>query len=211
MRYRDLRTPQPTIYFPLRQSVFPFAPTTLVIRTAGPPADAIQPTRRALDAADPSVAVLDVAPFTTFLERPLAQPRLNALVLMLFAGTATALAAAGLFASMAAMVQHRTHEIGVRMALGATAANIRRLVAGRGLFIAGAGAAVGLASAASFGHFLRALLYETSPTDPATMSFVAALVLCVAGVATLIPARMGGHTNPARVLQAGAANHFSAL
>src|SRR5205814_3588515 len=102
-RYRDLREARPSIYFPLDQSFFPFAPLALAVRTSGPPAELVPTIRRVIAETEPGVALASAAPFGTFLEGPLAQPRLNALLLAVFAGAAVTLAAVGLFGAMAAM------------------------------------------------------------------------------------------------------------
>src|SRR3989440_853460 len=103
-RYRELREARPSVYFPMRQPFFPFEPLTLAIRTTGPPAELVPPIRRVIALAEPSDRLARAAPFGTFLEGPLAQPRLNALLLAVFAGSAVALAAVGLFGAMATMV-----------------------------------------------------------------------------------------------------------
>src|SRR5213076_139432 len=136
-RYRDLRDARASIYFPLRQSFFPYMPMTLAIRTSGPPAELVPTVRRVIGETEPGVALASAAPFGTFLEGPLAQPRLNALLLAVFAGAAVTLAAVGLFGAMMTMVRQRTRELGVRMALGATAGDLRAMVMRRGLTIAG--------------------------------------------------------------------------
>src|SRR2546429_1815498 len=87
-RYRDLREARPSVYFPLRQPFFPFMPMTLAIRTSGPPAKLVPTIRRVIAETEPGVALASAAPFGTFLEAPLAQPRLNALLLPAFAGAA---------------------------------------------------------------------------------------------------------------------------
>src|SRR3989442_11694783 len=84
-RYRDLRSARPSIYFPLRQSFFPYVPMTLAVRTNGPPAELVAAIRRVISESEPGVALASAAPFETFLDGPLAQPRLNALLLALFA------------------------------------------------------------------------------------------------------------------------------
>jgi putative ABC transport system permease protein len=201
-RFRDLRDPRATIYFPLRQSTFPFVPLSLVIRTTGDPASVVPSVRRAVEEAAPGVLVSNAAPFETFLTQPLAQPRLNALLLGVFAGAAVALAAIGLFGVMMTMVRQRTRELGVRMALGATAADLRSLVMGRGLLIAASGAAAGLIGALATNRLLSAMLYEVSPTDALTLTLVAGLLLCVAAVATLIPARSSTRIDPVVALRA---------
>jgi putative ABC transport system permease protein len=201
-RFRDLRDPRATIYFPLRQSTFPFVPLSLVIRTTGDPASVVPSVRRAVEEAAPGVLVSNAAPFETFLTQPLAQPRLNALLLGVFAGAAVALAAIGLFGVMMTMVRQRTRELGVRMALGATAADLRSLVMGRGLLIAASGATAGLIGALATNRLLSAMLYEVSPTDALTLTLVAGLLLCVAAVATLIPARSSTRIDPVVALRA---------
>jgi putative ABC transport system permease protein len=200
-RYRELREARPSIYFALRQSFFPFSPLTLAIRTTGPPADLVPALRAAIGAVDPGVALASAAPFETFLDTPLAQPRLNALLLSVFAVAAVALAAVGLFGVMATMVRQRTRELGVRMALGATARDLWRMVIGRGLAIAATGSLVGLAGALLANRLLAAMLYEVSPTDGATLALVTALLLGVAALASLIPARSSTRIDPVIALR----------
>jgi ABC-type antimicrobial peptide transport system permease subunit len=200
-RYRDLRQARASVYYPLAQSVFPFAPTTLVIRTAGPPARLVPTVRQAINETAPGVALASAAPFYTYMEGPLAQPRLNAFLLAVFALAAAALAAIGLFGVMATMVRQRTRELGVRMALGATARHIQSMVVGRGLAIAGVGVAVGLTGALVANRLLSALLYETSATDTGTLAGVALFLTAIAAVATFIPARSSARIDPAVALR----------
>ena len=187
-RYRDLRDARPSIYFPLRQSFFPFAPWTLAIRTTGSPADAVPAIQRVISETAPGVALVSAAPFGDLLEGPLAQPRLNALLLAVFAGAAVTLAAVGLFGAMATMVRQRTRELGVRMALGATVRDLRGLVMGRALTIAAVGSVVGLLGALLVNRLLVAMLYEVTPTDLATLAAVTAFLIVVATLASVIPA-----------------------
>lgn len=201
-RYRDLRDARASIYFPLKQSLFPFAPTTLAIRTTGPPDEVVPAIRRAISQTAPGVTLLGATPFETLLQEPLAQPRLDAFVLAVFAVTAVVLAAVGLFGVIATMVQQRTHELGVRMALGATAVDIGRLVLGRGMTLAVIGTAAGLLGAVAINRLLAAMLFEVSPTDPATLSVVALLLLVVAALASIIPARASTRIDPAVALRA---------
>ena len=200
-RYRDLRDARASIYFPLRQSFFPFAPTTLAIRTTSAP-DALVPSiRRAIAETDPGVALASAAPFESYLDRPLAQPRLNALLLAVFAGAAVVLAAVGLFGVMATMVRQRARELGVRMALGATARDLRIMVMRRGLSIAIAGSALGLIAALLANRLLASLLYEVTPTDASTLAVVTLLLLAIAALATVIPARATTRIDAAAALR----------
>jgi predicted permease len=200
-RYRDLRDARPSIYFPLGQSFFPFAPMALAMRTSGPPADLVPTIRRVIGEAVPGVALASAAPFESFLARPLAQPRLNALLLTVFAGAAALLAAIGLFGAMATTVRQRTRELGVRLALGASPGDLRRMVMRRGLAIAGVGSVLGLLGALLTNRFLAAMLYEVTPTDLATLTVVTGLLIGVAALATLVPARATTRIDPVRALR----------
>ena len=150
---------------------------------------------------EPGVALASAAPFGTLLDGPLAQPRLNALLLGLFAGGAVALATVGLFGAMATMVRQRTRELGVRMALGATARDLRRMVMGRGLAISSVGAALGLFGALLANRLLVTLLYDVTPTDPVTLTMVAALLLGVGLAACFVPARQAMRVDPMAALR----------
>lgn len=201
-RYRDLRDARSSIYFPLQQSFFPFMPMTLAIRTSGPPAQMVPAIRRVVSETAPGVVLASAAPFETFLQEPLAQPRLNALLLLVFAGAAVALSAIGLFGVMMTMVHQRTHELGVRMALGATATDVGQLVLRRGMELAAAGTLLGLLGALAANRLLAAMLFEVSPTDAPTLGLVAMLLLAVAALASIIPARSSSRIEPVVALRA---------
>lgn len=200
-RYRDLRDARPSIYFPLSQSQFP-TPMTLAIRTIGPPAALVSGIRRVIGAAEPGVALVSAAPFDSFLAAPLAQPRLNALLLAVFACAAVVLAAIGLFGVMATMVRQRTREFGIRMALGADRRDLMRMVVRRGVMIAAPGIAVGIAGALFANRLLSSLLYEVNATDLPTLAAVGALLLLVASGASFAPARSSTRVNPTDALRA---------
>jgi ABC-type antimicrobial peptide transport system permease subunit len=126
---------------------------------------------------------------------------MNALLLAVFAAAAVALAAVGLFGVLATMVRQRTRELGVRMALGASAAEVGRLVLRRGMTLAAAGTALGVLGALVANRLLGALLFEVSPTDAATLGAVAVVVLAVAALASVIPARSSSRVEPAVALR----------
>jgi predicted permease len=201
-RYRDLREARPSIYFPLAQSFFPFAPTTLVVRASGPPSAVVPALRRVVEETAPGVAVASATPFDELLDAPLAQPRLNALLLGVFAAAAVTLASVGLFGVLATMVRQRTREIGVRVALGASGSQVRWLVLRRGLTLAAAGTAAGLLGALAANRLLAALLFEVAPTDALTLGAVALGLLAVAALASVLPARAGARVDPNVVLRA---------
>jgi putative ABC transport system permease protein len=201
-RYRDLRAARASVYFPLAQSFFPVAPQALVLRTTVPAGEIVPSIRRTIAATEPGVALAAAAPFATFLEQPLAQPRLNALLLMVFAAAAVGLAALGLFSVMATMVRQRTHELGVRLALGANSADLRRLLMRRGVGVSGLGMSAGLIGATAANRFLDAMLYEVSPSDPTTLVTVAALMLGIVTIASLIPAQAAARSEVLTTLRA---------
>ena len=200
--YRNLSDPRPSIYLPLSQSPFPVTPLTLVIATAGPPADLGPAVRRAVSEAVPGISVVSAMPLEAYVAGPLALPRLDALLLALFAGSAILLAAVGLFGVMAAAVRQRTREIGVRIALGATPASVSGLVMARALTIATVGAVAGLFAALASTRALQSMLYAVSPTDPLTLATVLVLLFVVAVLAAYLPARRAQRVDPIVALRA---------
>ena len=201
-RYRDLRAPRASIYFPLHQSFFPFAPTTLVVRSTGPPEALISTIRQAVASGAPGVEIARIEPFEQFMRGPLALPRMNTALLVVFASAALLLAAVGLFGAMASLVRHRTRELGIRMALGATPSQVKKMVLKRGLGVAGLGVTVGCLGALLANRALRSLLYAVSPTDAVTLVLVTALLLLVAVIATIVPARAAMRIDPGIALRA---------
>jgi putative ABC transport system permease protein len=201
-RYRDLMAARPSVYFPLAQSFFPVTPTNLLIRAASPSALTASGLRQAVAVDESDVTVASIATLAEVLEGPHAQPRLNALVLVLFAGAALTLAAIGLFSVMATMVRQRTRELGIRMALGATGGNVRRLVFVRGLVIASVGTLAGVVGARAAGGLLSGLLYEVRANDALTFISVTLLMLLVSVLASLVPGQLGARVEPVSALRA---------
>jgi predicted permease len=201
LRYRELEDARPSVYFPLAQPRFPMTPTTLVMRTDDGALSAAQ-LRSVIAEIDAGVTVASVATLAHLLESPRAQPRLNALVLGLFAAGAMILAAIGLFSVMATMVRRRTRELGIRMALGASRSSVGNMVLKRGLAIACAGTIAGLVGARLVGSLLSDLLFEVRPTDATTLAGVAAAVISVAALASFFPARAGASVDPVNSLRA---------
>lgn len=195
-RYRDLRTARPAVYFALGQSRFPVAPTTLLIRTDRPSLAIVPAMRRTIAELEPDITLGTASSLEALLDAPRAQPRLNTMVLALFAAAAVSLAAIGLFAIITTMVAQRRKEIGIRLALGARAADVRRMIMRRGLTIAAIGAAIGIAGTLALSRLLSALLFGVSPTDAPTLLAVVALMLSVAAAATFVPARSTQRIDP---------------
>ncbi|HEV8216925.1 MAG TPA: ABC transporter permease [Gemmatimonadaceae bacterium] len=201
--YRDLRKPRPSLYIPLSQSIFPgFAPTTVIVATTGRPADMIPVLRQTLHDVDSRVALASATPFETLLAGTLAQPRLNALLLTLFAGAAMLLAAVGLFGTVATTVRQRTRELGVRLALGATPSLLRRGLLDQALKLALIGVGVGLAGWGLVSRFLRSLLFGVSATDPLALAGASFLLVIVAIAAAWRPAHRASRIDPVIALRA---------
>jgi ABC-type antimicrobial peptide transport system permease subunit len=131
----------------------------------------------------------------------IARPRALSVLVGAFALVALVLAAVGVYGVMAYSVRQRTQEIGVRMALGATAASVLRLVVGQALRLVAAGIAVGLVAAAALSRLIVTLLYGVEPLDPWTFAVTAALLLLVAAVASYLPARRGMRLAPVDALR----------
>jgi putative ABC transport system permease protein len=201
MRYRELAAAQPSLYLPAPQ--FIVGASALIVRTALPPAAVSELVRSHARAVDPGVRVMSASPFRQLLAAPLARPRFNAFLIGLFAAAALLLAAVGLYAVMAAYVRGRQLEIGVRMTLGATPSAVSRLVLGEGLRLAVAGAAIGLGIAAGATRALKALLFASSPLDPASLLGAVLLLVAAAALACYLPARQAARVDPAAVLRAG--------
>jgi putative ABC transport system permease protein len=198
-RYRELQTPWPSVYFASTQSPLG-VPSTLLIRTSVL-ADAVVPAVRRTVSDVPGLIVLGASSLETPLDVARAQPQLNAMVLALFAIAAITLAAVGLLAVIATMVRQRTHEFGIRMALGATSGRVRRMIMVRGISLAAAGIAIGIAVALAVSRLLSALVFAISPTDPPTVVGVAVLMLGVATIATFIPAWLSMRVDPVIALR----------
>ena len=186
-RYRDLATPRATLYLPAAQ--FLVTAQMLVLRTGAPLEMVASLARERVSAVDPNARVMRVAPFARMLDVPLARPRFNAFLLSIFGLVALLLATIGLYAVMAAHVRQRDREIAVRIALGATAARVCRLVLGEAVWLAGAGALIGLAGAAGATRMVRALLFEIDALDPPTLLGAALLAIAGAALASYLPVR----------------------
>jgi putative ABC transport system permease protein len=124
------------------------------------------------------------------------QPRLYAKLFAVFAGGALALALIGIYGVMAFLVQTRTHEIGVRMALGATARDVFRLIVGRGMKLTAVGIVIGIGGAIALTRWMQSLLFNTSTTDPITFVLISALLSLAAFFACYIPARRAAKVDP---------------
>jgi predicted permease len=193
-RYRELRAAQPTLYVPDTQLIV--TAQSLVVRSTAPLPQVADVVREQVRATDPAVRIPRIAPFGELLRAPLARPRFYAFVLGVFGASALLLSAIGLYAVIAASVRQRYAEIGVRLALGATPADVRRMVVRQGMGLALIGAGAGLVLVLLVTQFIRSLLYEVNPLDPASLLMATLLLLVAAGVACYLPARTAARMDP---------------
>ncbi len=191
--------PEPEIYVPHAQMGGGYM-RVLVALSPGQ-TDALPAVRRAVRNLDPAVPLRDVEMMEETVDRQLGPARFYMTLLAIFAGVALTLAAVGLYGVVAYVVSGRTHEIGVRIALGADARNVVRLVLAQGIRPALLGVAIGIAGVVAVSRVLRSLLYAVEPTDPSTVVAVTALLLAVVAVAILLPARKASRITPVEALR----------
>jgi putative ABC transport system permease protein len=199
-RQAELDTaPTPTIFINNLQAPMYFA--QLAVRTSGDPARMARAIEAAIHRVDPDQPVTHMQTMDQVFSNSVAQPRLQLVLLLVFGGLAGLLAAVGIYGVVAYSVARRTREIGIRVALGAQRADVARMVLREGAVLAAAGIGIGLAGALALTRVLRTLLFETTPNDPATLICVAAAVLLLVLLATLIPAHRATRVNPITALR----------
>ncbi len=202
VRYHTIDSlPIRDVYMPYAQS--PRTRMMIFIRASRDPLALATASRRVVSGLVPGVPVFDIKTMATRTAAATAQARFSAVLLGLFAVMALGLAAIGIYGVMAFMVVQRTREIGIRMALGADRAQVRRLVIAEGLWLAGIGTAVGVAAAIALTRLLGSLLFDVKPGDPATYAFIVALLAAAAAMASWVPARRASKVEPAIALRAG--------
>jgi putative ABC transport system permease protein len=174
----------------------------MVVRSPLPSGTLAPGVSAALRAADAGMPADDFQPMGAVVDRALSPRRFVLVVLGAFAGTALLLAALGIYAVLSYAVGQRAREIGIRMALGESAAVVRRRVVGRTLLLAGAGVALGAVLSLVAARLIRSLLYGVGPADMPTFVGTAALLLLVSALAGYLPARRASGTNPVEALRA---------
>jgi putative ABC transport system permease protein len=184
----------PTVYMPIPDLIYPFM--TLVLRTDGDPVQIAPAARKALREIDPDQPVSDVRTMDEVMATTVGRARFNTLLLGLFAGLATLLAAIGIFGVMNYSVTLRTREIGLRMALGAQPGQVLMLILRQGLLLTAIGIATGLAGALALTRVMSGLLFGVGSTDPATFAAIALLLTFVSLIACYLPARRATRVTP---------------
>jgi ABC-type antimicrobial peptide transport system permease subunit len=188
------------LHVPISQ--FDAAGGTIFVRTHGPADSQREALRRALQPVIPGAAYVTTRPLSNVLERVTRSWRLGAALFTVFGGLALALAAIGLYSVIAYGVTQRTHEMGVRIALGAQAHAVVAMIIRDGLRVVAVGVVIGVGISLSAGHWIAPLLFHVSPRDPLVYALVAATLAAVALVAGWLPARRASRVDPATALRA---------
>jgi putative ABC transport system permease protein len=192
------KDPDPALYYPYLQvsRLFWLGRMSFAVRTASDPLRLATAMRAALREVDRDLPVQRLATMQDLILADAAEPRFQTRLLGAFSLLALILAAVGIYGVLAYSVTQRTHEIGIRMALGAETGDVLHMVLRRTLMLAGAGITLGAAGALAVTRVLAKFLFDVKPTDPVTFVAVAVLLACVALAAGLIPARRATRVDP---------------
>ena len=200
VKHRNLSAESgPEVYVPHAQ--VPFSTMAVIVRTETEPQSITAAVQREVRSLDKDLPLINVRTLDEYVSTSVERPRFNTLLLGIFAAVALILTAVGLYGVLAYTVAQRTHEIGIRMALGAQTRNVLRLVIGQGMLLALIGIGTGLAVAWMVTRLLASLLYGISARDPVTFAGVALLLSAVALLACYIPARRATRVDPVIALR----------
>jgi putative ABC transport system permease protein len=200
VRSLELREEPPAeLYFALTQN--PFENMAIVIRSTVEPASVAPALRQAVADVDRTVPVSDIKTMEHIVSESVTQPRFNLFLLGLFGGIALLLSAAGIYGVTAYTVTQRTHELGIRIALGAQVADVLRLVLGQGMIVIGIGLVVGLMASFALLRLMRSLLFGVGENDPLTFVAITLVLLLVALLACYIPSRRATKVDPLTALR----------
>ncbi|HKP86339.1 MAG TPA: ABC transporter permease [Blastocatellia bacterium] len=185
---------RPEAYMPYLQETVSYM--ALIVKTAADPASLAGPVRDQVLAIDKDQPVSSIETMERVFAASIAARRFNMLLLGIFAAVALTLAAVGIYGVMSYAVTQRTHEIGIRMALGASSGDVLALVVGQGMRLAAIGLGIGLVAALALTRVMSSLLYEVSATDPLTFAAISLLLALVALTACYVPARRATKVDP---------------
>ncbi len=198
-RYRELLEPRPSVFVPVNQQEW--LATYLVVRSDLPLDGLFRTVREEVRALNGDLGVVNASPMSRLLDRPLAQPRFNAGVLLGFAAVAVLLAAIGLYGLMSFVVASRTREVGIRLAVGAQPRQIVTMILRRGLLPVAVGGAVGVVLVLAAGRLLASVLFGVTARDPLAIGGAVLGFGLVALAAAFIPARRAAASDPAAALR----------
>jgi ABC-type lipoprotein release transport system permease subunit len=199
VRYRDVASPPPAIYVPLRQS--PFPPRFLVLRTTVDDPAILALARQAVREIDDSQPVIEAASFKDLFAAQMAQPRFQAGAVGLFSGVAVLLAGLGVFSILSTFVAQRMRELGLRMALGADHADLRRFVLSQLGWPAAVGLAAGTWAALLVAPIVGPLLFQVSTLDVRAFAIAWVMLAATTAGAAIVPLRRAMRVDPARLLR----------
>ena len=195
VRQRLTTDSKPQMYLSHQQVDF-FAPENLVVRTDVDPRSLAAPVRNAVWQIDKDQPVSDISTMEGILADSIARQRFSMLLFAIFACVALVLASVGIYGVMSYSVAQRTHEIGIRMALGAQTGAVLKLAVWYGMKLVGIGIVIGLIAAFALTRVMSTLLFGVTATDPATFTLISLLLVCVAAIASYIPARRATKVDP---------------
>jgi putative ABC transport system permease protein len=201
----DVRTrrlteqPQPIMYRPLEQSSD--LSVALLVRLQGEPVSIAKDLAREVSAVDPDVPVHAVRTMTDLIGTAVSQRRFLMRLLVTFGVLATGLALLGIYGMLAYSVSQRTHEIGIRMAIGASQVDVSRMVMRRAMVLTTAGVIAGAATALGLSGLIRSQIFGIQPSDPATVGLVLTMMMAVAAAAAYLPARRAARIDPVVALR----------
>jgi putative ABC transport system permease protein len=193
------KEPEPAIYWSHPRE--PYSGMALVIRANGDATRLSMAVQKEIRSLDPEQPVADVRTMEQVIAKSIARPRFNMLLLSIFAGVALVLASVGLYGVMNYSATQRTHEVGIRMALGATRGDIMRLVVGNGMLLTVTGIVIGVVASWGLTRVMSNLLFGITATDLPTYLGVSAVLATVALIANYIPARRATRVNPVIALR----------
>ena len=201
VRSMELReSPPAELYLSIQQDLWPAM--SLVVRSSVEPSSLSASVRQAVNEVDRSVPVSDVKTMDHVVSESITQPRFNLFLLGLFSAVAMILSAAGIYGVTAYTVTQRTHELGIRIALGAQVGDVLRMILGQGMAVIGVGLVAGLAAAFALTRLLRSLLFGVGENDPLTFVAITAVLVLVALIACYLPARRATKVDPLEALRA---------
>jgi putative ABC transport system permease protein len=181
-------------YFSFAQ--MPFSGMTVIAKASADPSQLVAALRQQVTAIDPDQPIYNIRTMDEIRAQSVAPERLNLTLLSIFAGIALVLAIVGIYGVMSYTVTQRTHEIGIRMAIGAQPQDVFRMVIGQGMMLALIGVAFGLVGAFALTRLMTTMLFGVTPTDPATFAGIAVLLAGVALLACYIPGRRATKVDP---------------